>query len=71
VITMYSKNGGKAGAHAWVASCETIGSLSYMVVQLYQQQNRRHFKFTHRSYAAFGTLLFAHLRSNSFLAILP
>ncbi|KAJ7144225.1 hypothetical protein C8R44DRAFT_725189 [Mycena epipterygia] len=40
------------------------------VVQLYQQQNRRHFKFTHRSYAALGTLRFAHLRSNSFLAIL-
>ncbi|KAJ7310132.1 hypothetical protein DFH08DRAFT_974489 [Mycena albidolilacea] len=34
VVTMYSKNGGKAGAHAWVPTCDTIGTLSYMVVQV-------------------------------------
>ncbi|KAJ7181894.1 hypothetical protein C8R46DRAFT_1313521 [Mycena filopes] len=41
VITMYSKNGGKAGAHAWVPTCDTIGSLSYLVVQLYQHSYRQ------------------------------
>ncbi|KAJ7182103.1 hypothetical protein C8R46DRAFT_1210665 [Mycena filopes] len=71
VITMYSKNGGKAGAHAWVPTCDTIGSLSYLVVQLYQHSYRRQFKFTDRNYPALGTLRFAHLPSNSFLSILP
>ncbi|KAJ7176665.1 hypothetical protein C8R46DRAFT_889360 [Mycena filopes] len=71
VITMYSKNGGKAGAHAWVPTCDTIGSLSYLVVQLYQHSYRRQFKFTDRNYPALGTLRFAHLPSSSFLSILP
>jgi hypothetical protein len=68
---MYSKNGGKAGAHSWVPTCDTIGSLSYMIVQLYQHSYRRQFKFSDRNYAALGTLRFAHLPSNSFLFLLP
>ncbi|KAJ7436725.1 hypothetical protein B0H11DRAFT_2255972 [Mycena galericulata] len=70
VITMYSKNGGKTGAHSWVPSCDTIGSLSYMVVQLYQHSYRRQFKMQHRDYTALGTLRFNHLPSNSFLFLL-
>ncbi|KAJ7111863.1 hypothetical protein C8R44DRAFT_632580, partial [Mycena epipterygia] len=71
VITMYSKNGGTAGAHAWVSDCENLGSLSYMVVQLYQHLYRRQFKCTDRNYAVLGTLRFGHLPANSFLSILP
>ncbi|KAJ7140957.1 hypothetical protein C8R44DRAFT_531776, partial [Mycena epipterygia] len=71
VITMYCENGGKAGAHSWVPTCDTIGSLSYMVVQLYQHSHKRQFKFSHCNYAALGTLRFAHLPSNSFLVVLP
>ncbi|KAJ7757929.1 hypothetical protein B0H16DRAFT_1822598 [Mycena metata] len=71
VITLYSKNGGKAGAHSWVASSDTVGSLSYLLVQAYQHLYCRQFKFTHRNYAALGTLRFAHLPANSFLAFLP
>ncbi|KAJ7023449.1 hypothetical protein C8F04DRAFT_1287146 [Mycena alexandri] len=37
----------------------------------YQHLYRRQFKFTHRNYAALGTLRFAHLPANSFLAFLP
>lgn len=68
---MYSKNGGKAGAHSWVSTCDTIGSLSYLLVQLYQHSYRRQFKFSNCNYAALGTLRFAHLPSNSFLFLLP
>ncbi|KAF8135369.1 hypothetical protein K438DRAFT_1640094, partial [Mycena galopus ATCC 62051] len=71
VMTMYSKSGGKAGTHGWVSTCDTIGSLSYMIVQLYQHSYRRQFKLTDRNYAALGTLRFAHLPANSFLALLP
>ncbi|KAJ7914619.1 hypothetical protein B0H13DRAFT_1447557, partial [Mycena leptocephala] len=48
-----------------------IGSLSYMLVQLYQHSYRRQFKLSHRNYAMRGTLRFAHLPANSFLALLP
>ncbi|KAJ7937869.1 hypothetical protein B0H13DRAFT_1588330, partial [Mycena leptocephala] len=71
VVTMYSKNGGKAGAHSWVPTCDSIGSLSYTVVQLYQHSFRRQFKFTHRNYVILRTLRFAHLPANSFLVLLP
>ncbi|KAJ6471521.1 hypothetical protein C8R45DRAFT_1165330 [Mycena sanguinolenta] len=71
VITMYSKNGGKAGAHSWAPTCDTIGALSYLLVQLYQHSYGRQFKYTNRNYAALGTLRFAHLPWNSFLFLLP
>ncbi|KAJ6619147.1 hypothetical protein B0H10DRAFT_1794090, partial [Mycena sp. CBHHK59/15] len=71
VITMYSKNGGKAGAHSWAPNYDTIGSMSYMIIQVYQHFYQRQFKFRHRDYATLETLQFAHLPSNSFLAVLP
>ncbi|KAJ7142427.1 hypothetical protein C8R44DRAFT_725783 [Mycena epipterygia] len=71
VITMYSKNRGKAGVHTWVPNCNNLGSLSYMVVQLHQHLYRHQFKCTDCNYAALGTLQFAHLLANSFLSILP
>ncbi|KAK6992640.1 hypothetical protein R3P38DRAFT_3430332 [Favolaschia claudopus] len=71
VVTMYSKNGGKAGAHSWVPTCESIGALSYILVQLYQHSYRRQFKFQDRNYRELGTLRFTHLPSNSFLFLLP
>ncbi|KAJ7445594.1 hypothetical protein FB451DRAFT_1055496 [Mycena latifolia] len=66
-----SKNGGKAGPHSWVPTCDTIGSLSYLVVQLYQHSYRRQFRFSDHNYAVLGTLQFSHLPSNSFQALLP
>ncbi|KAJ6601654.1 hypothetical protein B0H10DRAFT_1823662, partial [Mycena sp. CBHHK59/15] len=56
VITMYSKSGGKAAAHAWTETCTSIGSLSYIAVQMYQHSYRRQFKMTHQRDAALGTL---------------
>ncbi|KAJ6536796.1 hypothetical protein B0H10DRAFT_1667697, partial [Mycena sp. CBHHK59/15] len=67
VLSMYSKNGGKAGAHSWAPTCESIGSLSYIVVQVYEHSFRRQFKITHRRDAALGTVRFSHLPANSFL----
>ncbi|KAJ7913468.1 hypothetical protein B0H13DRAFT_1612575, partial [Mycena leptocephala] len=72
VITMYSKNGGKAGAHSPVDRCDSIGALSYLFVQTYENSFRRQFRNTRRSDLPLGTInRFAHLPSNSFLTILP
>ncbi|KAJ7433410.1 hypothetical protein FB451DRAFT_1064410 [Mycena latifolia] len=71
VVTMYSKNGGKAGAHAWSSTSESIGALSFIVVQVFEHEFRRHFKIIPHSAASLGTLRFEHLPANSFLALLP
>ncbi|KAJ7616682.1 hypothetical protein B0H17DRAFT_836598, partial [Mycena rosella] len=67
VITMYSKNGGKAGAHSFMQGCQNIGALSYMFVQTYEHPYQRQFKNICRRDSALGTLRFAHLPSNSFM----
>ncbi|KAJ6487065.1 hypothetical protein DFH09DRAFT_1457048 [Mycena vulgaris] len=71
VITMYSKNGGKAGAHSWTPTGESIGALSFVIVQVYEHEYRRHFKIIPHRAAALGTIRFEHLPANSFLALLP
>jgi hypothetical protein len=70
---MYLKNGGKAGTHSWMATCdhETIGALSFVVAQVYEHEFRRHFKIIHSADAHLGTLRFAHLPVGTFLALLP
>ncbi|KAJ6483379.1 hypothetical protein C8R45DRAFT_931989 [Mycena sanguinolenta] len=50
---------------------DTIGALSYLLMQLNQHSYGRQFKYRNRNYAALGTLRFAHLPSNSFLFLLP
>ncbi|KAJ6578795.1 hypothetical protein DFH09DRAFT_1361160 [Mycena vulgaris] len=56
VITMYSKNGGKAGAHSLAHSCESIGALSYFFVQTYEHSYRRQFKNTRRADLPLGAI---------------
>ncbi|KAF7335957.1 hypothetical protein MSAN_02309100 [Mycena sanguinolenta] len=71
VKTMYSKSGGKAGTHSWIATTDTIGSLSFLVAQVYEHEFRRRFRTIHRADALLGTIRFAHLPVGSFLALLP
>ncbi|KAJ6484572.1 hypothetical protein DFH09DRAFT_949266, partial [Mycena vulgaris] len=71
VITMYSKNGGKAGAHSWTPTGESIGALSFVILQVYEHEYRRHFRIIPHRAAALGTIRFEHLPANSFLALLP
>ncbi|KAJ7703686.1 hypothetical protein B0H17DRAFT_1127294 [Mycena rosella] len=72
VITMYSKSGGKAGAHSIAHRSESISALSYLFGQTYEHGFRRQFKNTRRSDLALGAInRFAHLPSNSFQALLP
>ncbi|KAJ7104718.1 hypothetical protein C8R44DRAFT_807750 [Mycena epipterygia] len=71
VMTMYSKNGGKAGTHAWTPTCDSIGALAFMVVRVFELEFRRRFKIIPKHASALGTVCFAHLPANSFLALLP
>ncbi|KAJ7163961.1 hypothetical protein C8R43DRAFT_946774 [Mycena crocata] len=73
VLVLYAKMGGKAAAHLFTEYSANIGALSYIFVQTYEHSHshRQHFKNTRRQDLALRTLRFAHLPSNSLVAILP
>ncbi|KAJ6579400.1 hypothetical protein B0H10DRAFT_1958754 [Mycena sp. CBHHK59/15] len=68
---MYNKNGGKAGTHAWTPTSESIRALSFVVVRVFELEFRRRFKVIPKHASVLGTVCFAHLPANSFLALLP
>ncbi|PBK73737.1 hypothetical protein ARMSODRAFT_879949 [Armillaria solidipes] len=69
VITMYLKGGGKAGAHGWVSSAESIGSLLYIMAQLYEHSHQQMFRTIHQTFSYMALSQFAHLPSYSFLVM--
>ncbi|KAJ7219935.1 hypothetical protein GGX14DRAFT_354926, partial [Mycena pura] len=68
VITMYARGGGKAGAHSILPSCDNIGTPSYLLVQIFEQNYRRQFRQTRQKDMQLGIKRFAHIPSASFLA---
>jgi hypothetical protein len=36
VLAFYAQGGGKAGAHKWQSDTQTIGTISYLVTQVYE-----------------------------------
>ncbi|KAI0261709.1 hypothetical protein BC834DRAFT_1034710 [Gloeopeniophorella convolvens] len=73
VITMYVKIGsGKVIRHGWTDKATSVGSLSYIVVQLWEQSRQRtQFKNLHAPTTKLGVPRFAHLSANNFLYTLP
>ncbi|KAG7096508.1 hypothetical protein E1B28_003937 [Marasmius oreades] len=73
VITMYEKGGGSAGKHAWTPESGNIGSLSYIVLQVWQQvrPNARRFTASFGSTTHLSIPQFSHLPSSAFLHRIP
>ncbi|KAI0730387.1 hypothetical protein C8Q72DRAFT_776157, partial [Fomitopsis betulina] len=73
VISLLSRSGGKGAAHAWQANCVTIGHLSYVSVQVFEQQSRCQFRAIPRGMAHHDlqTSKYAHISSHHFLLRLP
>ncbi|KAJ7211697.1 hypothetical protein GGX14DRAFT_362399 [Mycena pura] len=67
VITIYSKGGGKAGAHAFIPEADTIGSISFVLAQTYKHAGGRTFRRIHSNASMIGISRFAHLPSGSVL----
>ncbi|KAI0728970.1 hypothetical protein C8Q72DRAFT_348848, partial [Fomitopsis betulina] len=63
VIAVLSRTGGKGVAHAWQPSCVSIGHLSYISVQLFEQKLHYQSRAVHCSMAHLQTCKFAHLES--------
>ncbi|KAJ7192601.1 hypothetical protein GGX14DRAFT_578036 [Mycena pura] len=71
VITIYSKAGGKAGAHAFIEEADTIGSVSFVLAQTYEHAAGRTFRRVHSTSVMVGVSRFAHLPSGSILFRVP
>ncbi|KAJ6592978.1 hypothetical protein B0H19DRAFT_1055639 [Mycena capillaripes] len=68
---MYLKGGGKTGAHLIAHHSDSIGALS-ILLQTYENSSQCQLKNTRRLNLVMETInRFAHLPSNSFLALLP
>ncbi|KAK0493753.1 hypothetical protein EDD18DRAFT_1053587, partial [Armillaria luteobubalina] len=62
---------GKASNHSRILSSETIGAISYVIVQTYEHLNRQTFQCVHRQFTHMGLSQITHLPSNSFLTVIP
>ncbi|KAK7024874.1 hypothetical protein R3P38DRAFT_2778869 [Favolaschia claudopus] len=72
VITLYARGGGKAGKHDYVASVDSIGRVSYALLQTFAYSGGgRTFQRLHSSTGNLGISRFAHLPSGSILLRLP
>jgi hypothetical protein len=70
VLTIYVKGGGKRGAHAWVASTDSIGKVSYLAVQLFEHATQRLFRPNRPKATVPHALVFAHIPAFDFLVML-
>ena len=68
---MYSKGGGKAGAHAYIQAADTIGSISFVLAQTYEHAKGRTFRRIHSATAMVGVSRFAHIPPGSVLFRVP
>lgn len=69
VISIYKKMSEK---HAWIPEATTIGEISYIAVQAYEQSRGRLFSMTHATIPGrIRGSLFAHVPPVQFIALLP
>ncbi|KAF8589040.1 hypothetical protein K439DRAFT_1613107 [Ramaria rubella] len=71
VVHLYAKNGGKPSNHSWVAKTSSIGLLSYLVLQVFENLRQGQFKDTPRELASLYVKGFGHILSAAFLYRFP
>ncbi|KAH7912049.1 hypothetical protein BJ138DRAFT_1005353, partial [Hygrophoropsis aurantiaca] len=67
VLAIYSQGGGKFGAHSWQPSVKSIGSVSYIAMQIYEYAILQQFRAIHQGTASLQAVTFAHVPSDHFL----
>ncbi|EMD34392.1 hypothetical protein CERSUDRAFT_97652 [Gelatoporia subvermispora B] len=71
VLALYVKTNGKHGKHASVDDTQTIGAVSYLAVQVFEQfSTLNQFGAMTRATAKFQTFQYALIPSTAFLAVL-
>ncbi|KAH7905193.1 hypothetical protein BJ138DRAFT_1130617 [Hygrophoropsis aurantiaca] len=68
VLAIYSQGGGKAaGPHSWQSEVNSIGSVSYLAMQVYEYAFHHKFRAIHPQIAFLQAFTFTHLPSDQFL----
>ena len=71
VITTYCRSGGKSGVHVWHESIDSIGLLSYLVIQVYEQVlSLNQFRAVYQRVVSLQTFSYLHTPSDRFLRTL-
>jgi len=71
VIWLYAKGGGKNATHAWIAETNSIGELSYIVLQVYEQTLRAQFRAIPNTASFVFALKYTQLPASGFHCRLP
>ncbi|KAF9558404.1 hypothetical protein CPC08DRAFT_559343 [Agrocybe pediades] len=71
VITLYERGGGKAAKHCLVFETSSIGSLSYISVQIWQFHRQKRFRAQCCQTAKLNSPRFAHLPAAACLYLIP
>lgn len=73
VLTLYEKSAGKGARHAWTSNASSIGALSYIAVQCYEQIQSRQppYPFRLMECVATRTRRFNLLPALAFLYLVP
>src|SRR6266481_2683242 len=71
VIWMYSKGGGKYGAHLLVLQTSSISQLSFMALQVYEQTFRGQFRAIPNITCCVFAFQYVHLPAMGFLCCVP
>jgi hypothetical protein len=67
VLALYSKSGGRNGAHGLVFEAANIAAISYVVVQSFEHFTGAQFRAIPQTLQSFQAKRFAHLPSSCFL----
>jgi len=68
---MYERGGGKTAKHSWVSEADTIGSLSYLPIQVWQYHRQRNFRTACGARMKLNLPRFSHLPAAAFLHYIP
>lgn len=71
VIHIYSKGGGNHGVHGWIPSCDTIGKISYLSVQLFEPWYGDYFRVVPERNLVLNAKEFCHLPGQCWLCRVP
>ena len=71
VLQVFYREAGKNGKHCWASSCDNVGLVSYMSVQVYEHVHHAQFRAVLRRMAPFQTYTFVHVSADEFLCLLP
>ncbi|KAF8197121.1 hypothetical protein BJ912DRAFT_923213 [Pholiota molesta] len=71
ILTMYKRGGGKTAYHGWISEADSIGSVSYLPMQVWQHHRQRMFRGYFGATMRLNVPRYAHIPAAAFLHYIP